>query len=1358
MDILETEFRLEDIVTSYYRVESIKRINYQQFVPRTQDDQWTIQSELILRKKNNKVLVALFSRELWCFSINDDDLPSPFVEGSNEVPHSEKKGSFTPDFSKPNLPTPYAIFLKALRRMIHINMCLSSDNKLIPFGNTCIFEQGNKTSKVFHFDSHLFENGDLTVSFCTKDMNNERLTMDSFNSPTLAQKAVYLAPSGIRAYLPSTDINKCLTSQPKNGNALLMILLVSHGIDLTKKSDIKWIKLVPNLNHLNGYTPTISRYSEECQNTKTVIWPMDLCYFQSPIDIVSYSTKKDSIVNNLQECFDMVDDFMQLKLTSAYRIPGTSANANTATGNNPTSTGGGFTDQMHSFNKYACNSAGNISQSTTKMKLTPTNKLQDAMRSGTSLSTDSFGNGFITTPNINKNTGSAMDEMIGCPSSAKSHGDGPNEGKIYNGQEKQGSSELKREESTNTIQGSADYDPMSFEEDLFGDDDERDLFGDDSGSDQKKGQKEINDNMFEMVDIESDSDNMIYPDRSAAEYNIQQTPLKRKYLDIPLDEITLPSTPLYMDPGAPLPVETPKDRRKSVFAPLNFNPIIESNVDNKYKNGGKFSFDPNEIDEPLKFEVSTTNFSSSEDDDSDFSGEQFGELHPSQLQSTRKLESSLPVSSYDMHPRPMNEYIPPENAKDEGLDVYQNSEGIDIDKLPSRESQLDQIWKSPAISHEESPGRTELSTMLKPTSLEDCVNIEPEQHNFNATSANYFESTSTVSGEEKLSLRVTPFEEKRDSQEEPAETAGGEYSLITKGSRETSNNLPFLLRHMPLFLIPDVFLSHNPSLKINSTLPDLLGILCDQLVFDHDLLGNFGINHPLFKHVRLSKDGVIRKTLSSLFTKFEKIHGNEIIDEMFYMKPPSVYVKKHGELIKVKSDTESFLKYLPLKPSKGMKNFRAFFLTTSLLNFHVSFINELAQLYSGQEFGFCELVKLANDENNGIVVLNNFNRESLLLLSAQIVSYCSTNMTNVRNVPLMLFLPVISASLEDTITMISKFQFIKNEVKSRLPDVEILLKLIPNETIRDPLVSIDQYYELCCSIYNLLPPKKVKFTSIADDLPDNVVFRTSSVNQSQIIHYDSYIHLAYTRSIDREWLCAAWSDSKGTENIVKAWHLGNSKSRFEEACNEIWKITVGLASTKYGRICLILTRMDSVLPDDELMHWRRLSITTRNLHLAVVCVGHNTKVSLYDEDINYPSFKQLYKDKSNANKVDPDALDDYVIVNIDEEIHGIIFKSPLQLANSQHRCSIKSGALLKFKPSAGNSTLDKFEVNLLNCQHSDSTALLKTILQQFRDLACLNSWFCISKKNDNYMPWHVVAVNKVMNFIVHVKGIEEKGQ
>ncbi|AAS53003.1 AER323Wp [Eremothecium gossypii ATCC 10895] len=1357
MDILETSFRLEDVLSSYYRVEKVVRVNYQQFVPRTPDDQWCIQSELLIRKKDPKALVALFSRELWCFSINDQDLPMPGLEGIGEPPNSEKKGHFTPGFSKPNLPTPYAIFLKALRRMIHINMCLRSQNRLVPFGNTCIFQRDEKASSVIHFDSHLFENGDLTVSLCTKDMGFERLLSGAFTGRQV-KRALYLAPSGIRAYLPFPDISKCLVAPPKNAHLLLVTLLVSHGIDLTQAKDLKWIKLVPNINHLNGYTPTISRYAEESQTSKSVIWPMDLCFQQTPADACVNTTRATPLDIGLQDSFDLIEDFIQLKLTSAYRIPGTSVNANTATGNNPLSTGGGFTDQFQPFVKHTNSSSCNYGPAS-RTKLTPS-KAQDLRRSAAPLSADSFGNGFMTTPNVNENMGSVIDDMVICPSSVKSQNDLWNDRKSSNDDIDSINPTSQQGDSARITSGSEEQDvEVTFDKDLFGDeDDESDLFGDSSNkSTHRKEVREITDEMFDSAEIESDPEGKITPTGTSINYSTQQqTPLKRKYLDIPLDEITLPAAPLYTDPGAPLPVETPRDRRKSVFAPLNFNPMIESNVDNKYKNGGKFSFDPNEIDEPLKFEVSTTNISSSEEDDSEFSGDDFDELQQNNLQDIRAMEVGSSLQQYDMG-RPINEFLNQSDSAKEDylLPAYQSGDVIDVDKFPSRESHLDQIWKSPEINREDTPHRIGLP-IIKPQ-LDGSGNLDIDNQITDNCSSNYYEPTPVVGADEKIQERTLHKDKKLDQQGDSAmASVVGDYSLAIKETRESSNGLPFLLRHMPLFSIPDVFLSKNPIVKVDSKLEDFLEILCEQLVFDQGFLGNFDVDPPTYKDVKLNEKGVIRETLNSVFSEFERLRGNEIISDMFYIKQPSVCVKKHGNLIKLKSDAESFAPLLHLKPSRGMKSFRGLFLTTILTQTCVSFITELAHIYSAQELGFCELVKLTNDEHNGLIVLNNFNTDTLLLLSAQIVSYCSTNMNNVKNIPLMIFLPVAPSSLEATITMTSKFQLIKNEVKSRLPDVELLLKLIPFDLTKDPVIMIDRYYELCRGIYNLLPPRTVKFASIADNLPEQVEFRTSAGNQNQLSHYDSYIHLAYTRSIDREWLAAAWSDSKGTENMVKAWYLGNSKARFETACNELWKLTVELASRKYGRICLILTRMDSVLPDDELMHWRRLSVTTRNLHLAVVCVGASTKVSLYDEDQFYPSFKPLFKDKRYANKIQANQLDDYEVVNIDEELHGVVFSSPLQLANSQHRCAIKSGALVRFKRCAGGDTLDKFEVNLLNCPHSDSTKLLKTILHQFRDIASLNTWFCISRGKDNYIPWHVVAVKKIMRFIIHVNGIEEK--
>ncbi|EHN02918.1 Ssn2p, partial [Saccharomyces cerevisiae x Saccharomyces kudriavzevii VIN7] len=106
-------YRLEDVLSSFYRLEKIKKINYHQYISKTQNDQWSIQMEFMLRKQDPKNLVALLSRDLWCFSINDDPIPPPPTIEHRPV-NPDKVGSFTADYSKPNLPPHYALFLKAL--------------------------------------------------------------------------------------------------------------------------------------------------------------------------------------------------------------------------------------------------------------------------------------------------------------------------------------------------------------------------------------------------------------------------------------------------------------------------------------------------------------------------------------------------------------------------------------------------------------------------------------------------------------------------------------------------------------------------------------------------------------------------------------------------------------------------------------------------------------------------------------------------------------------------------------------------------------------------------------------------------------------------------------------------------------------------------------------------------------------------------------------------------------------------------------------------------------------------------------------------------------------------------------------
>ena len=139
--MIETEditdkYRLDELVSSFYKIQDITKINYAQYLPPTQNDQWSIHMELFLRKQNPKTLVALLSKELWCFSINDDPLPklpskidlynqiitssttNSTVNNDNTTDNIDfikpiKYGYFNPDYSKSNLPPSLCTFLKS---------------------------------------------------------------------------------------------------------------------------------------------------------------------------------------------------------------------------------------------------------------------------------------------------------------------------------------------------------------------------------------------------------------------------------------------------------------------------------------------------------------------------------------------------------------------------------------------------------------------------------------------------------------------------------------------------------------------------------------------------------------------------------------------------------------------------------------------------------------------------------------------------------------------------------------------------------------------------------------------------------------------------------------------------------------------------------------------------------------------------------------------------------------------------------------------------------------------------------------------------------------------------------------------
>lgn len=1569
-------YRLDEVLTNFYELTHIDKIQYAQYLPPGDDDYWSVRMELTLRQQNTKTLVALLSKELWCFSINDDPLPivpmdakkdkiindlnstgfedplESLTRNSNEINTDKlvpnKIGHFNADYSKPNLPPHYALFLKALKKSIYIELSINSQNNLIQFGNACISlmndSKNESSNNLLQIEPHLFADGTLTITTCIKDLGLLKLTQERLQDKSfLDSHALYLAPSGIRMSLikknnisvnannkpncntttnTTTDTSSIastlnsslvpnsttsninmennnstldlfLVSSPDNADILLESLSVFHGIKFDDKKSIKWIEVKPNIGILSGNVPTISRYlepidlSNDSNIETTVIWPLDLCFAQPQFNVNNknnYITNNatDNLNNDLQDVMNIIDDFIQIKQTSAYRTPGSIGNLNT----NPMSSGGGYTEQFQQFYKHSTgnnnntllnnvnnnmnnsnnNSAvfnsKNLSQPLFVEKLSPFNhsQIQNNIQSNINdLITNPMNKDNLTllneslnqvsnvsTPNTLINVSSNMmnlqnsinnipvnNELFqaakrgltsedlsnnGSPSILKNesyrknlfdstvpkHYDDPTfkYSNNYNTHSNEHiiSQELENSNTDNiTVANSNNLDNIDTDmnevdnnstnendeiddNDLFGDDDDDDDDNDDNDdamgsnedvhdnlfdgsqkniSQQKANSDEITEDMFGLSDDDDDDGDADVADHmnieqdtsiendmknnatslrnidddtdSHSNKNILTEPnMKRKYLDIPIDEMTLSNSPFYTDPGAPLPVETPRDKRKSVFAPLLFNPKILNSVDNKYKNGGKFSFSPQQKDEPLNFTILTADVSSSEDDDTDSSFESFD-----------YSDEKPDLKQLDIHEPQLLNYPPPlSSTTNESLPPWALTTNYNAMNEPYNKEGSNSIWKiaHSDLTHADSPLKAvySISPTLPPTELDNFSRNDPERK-FN---------------------KETPSTDVVNIGKNGLATPGTFDSNITnklvsvndenRHSKQKFGNLPFILRHVPLSSIPDVFINSNPVMNINLKNQEILDIICEQIVFDYDMLENLKIPEYRYDEVLLDENGFIFKTLKNTFSDFKKVYSNKIIDKIYPNKQPFVLTKKQHECIKVKSDTYEFNKFLNLKPYMGIKNFKFLLLTTPTDEDCKSFISTLSQTYTNQEFGFCELLKLTPSDTNGLVCLKDFEKSKLLLLAAQIVTYCSTNKKNDKDTTLMIILPLKNNTLENLLSNITVYQTIHDEVRAKIPNIDLLLKVVPLDFIKNPLTSVDDYYNLCSSIYNILWPKWTKLTTIAHKLPDKITFRTSKqTNGLSFIDYDSYIHLAYSRSVDRKWIFGVLSDSTGKESMIKSWYVGDSKTLFDNSCTQLWAMAIGLGSKKYGKICLILTRLNGVLPDDELMNWRRLS--GRNVHLAVVCVDDNTKISFYDENKLYSTFKPILKDDKYAENLNFDKFDDYEIRNIDEDIHSVIFQNPFPLGNSQHRCAIKSGALIKFKRTSENSVWDKFEVNLLNCPHSDSYKLLEIILREFRNLAALNSWFGVSNGENSHIPWHVLAVKKMMRTLVHIQ-------
>jgi mediator of RNA polymerase II transcription subunit 13 len=570
-----------NVATNYFKVAHLSEINYTVFdlAPPLPDnarlqapsrDQLLLELELSIRHAHPNVLLTYYNKVLYLFEFAHapqgmtaalaDELPALRAKCNGAakvavlVNPPRPISAPAPSDTLPETYLPYLslTLLKAVKKLILYRLCSSGSLQL--FGNYAVMPNQHAPQLlryVVHVDPLLLANGDLLVSVT---QNNTLCLFDSAIIPadcatamplvaTLAAFALYIVPSGIRCHLyhaaePSQNFTY---TPPRNSATIVNLIRLSTGIDLTKDNhQVLWVKLVPNLQHLNNQTSKISHYLHSVNNKKFILWPWELCLLH--FGHTSIDSGPDAPVSQLDPMhliLDFIDFGISHQHSQPAQVPSTLAAPH----------------QPHSVPSVV-RSTGSPDAPVVQHLPTADAAPPDAVRS------------------------TVADDVVEGPETAAS----------------------------DVAQNPDDSDM----DDLFGEDSDAEAESRETPKDDDKS-----DHGPAPIPAQQLSST---PAPGSLSASASTSASVAPYLDIPKDQMTIsakahpkPAKTPYNDPGAPLPLmATPfhppsstfpsapafhqpnysdlEDVATSTFLPLQFNPIIKTNIDTKYGRGGKFYF------------------------------------------------------------------------------------------------------------------------------------------------------------------------------------------------------------------------------------------------------------------------------------------------------------------------------------------------------------------------------------------------------------------------------------------------------------------------------------------------------------------------------------------------------------------------------------------------------------------------------------------------------------------------------------------------------------------------------------------------------------------------------------------------
>lgn len=1379
------------VSTHFYKLAHVANVSYTIYTTGTPTtDQTLLELELAVRHAHPHILVTYYKKELYyfAFKLGDFNLVTEYPQLSakaSDVLLPELLASTGKDDETANVSL---AFSKAVKKLFLYNLSLHGVCKL--FGNNAVVPAGT-SYYVLHVDPVLLANGDLVSSMV---MSPQLVLFDSLVltvGPKIDQSfIIYLSPSGIRCHLFDTA-NPALSftyTPPKNCAELMRLLKLSTGVDLSAQENELWVKLIPNLQHLNNQTSNIARFIHSVDNKKYITWPWALCLLQfGHAEPVAPLPQHVAAADPLS----LIADFMDFNIS-------------------------------HKLAK--------------KPALPPLMPL--VLQTGTP-AVDSKDPELLTMD--------IFPEPDFFPSSQLTFltPDQP-----------------KKEQSPQDI------------DDLFGDvsEDEEEII------------------QLPMLPPEISEEQVVIPDRSFIDIPPEEMMLKSAVYDDPGAPLPAPTPPLtdeeksifspiIFNPIIKSNIDTKYGKGGKFY--VEKDPADDRKRKIRATSVSGFDYPQKRVVVEAPSDESILDDTESDEDTDDvpsFSSPlKLNTLEAFDAKSTQPHMFSSPLPATALQSTklgPAARFDSPGFSEATGV-----SPGF-FEKQALLPLEFDSFHEEKKEALPPKNGVSESSNCLPLILRGINVNLIPNVFLLNNVVGPV--SISTVP------LGFMDVDEENDLDINRHNELAVKVANLDEFLHWLSQNLLFdlgLNKYNTQIALPvsaDPIDEADFDAKLTKVFPLCYKVNLHEFVDDlsPEEVSSEEVNHLSFLD-EIANDELLNpksqlQKLNSLtwnfiddkpepFARYRQIikllPSRSDDDHVFVLSDNKAKVLKHNEIINLNSVGLRFWNYLKFGPVNGPKKVQVLCISDNTAPHHTtSFLEALTYNFNENRLGDMHRLLLQDQRDyHGLLLFepaddmtqayHDINKKLIALV--ELIKLDLINKTNRFEFdrPLLLLFVNFDPSV-NAMVQIAKIcrNFKLHLTNHQLPLVEVFSHVVPASFVFKQAgphrhvryLSNQKLLRLSMTLYNKCPTAfvvkknnrvvKSLYTHLVRTPPTKLHFKFLGKDNLFALNDDIFLHLAYERSIDRNWLVAAWLDPLGITTYTKAWYCLTNKARtsgdvhdMAQVTNEMWEISTDLFKKLNeevikrtcglgGKTFLVLTRVNSVIPDDELVHWKRLSVKHKEVLLIVLSVGREPRSLFASEGFEPPAplatrpvppgpgtpldfFKFPLPTSSNSSPTTTGAMvaspshgmlhlphqflnaptnflspqdmvstgtntsptvtgttggdGDVIIHDQARDVCAVIPRIPLPSFTSPARLGMKVGYLVK---ECGLDKYQVYETTLLSCSNFWKLDLImRILLDQFKKLITLNDVLGIDIDEVNLVPWHVHAVGRMLDYLVHIE-------